>query len=209
MKRHFLDKTIRARRLAIQSFSTSTGEEPAEQNVTDRLECEHVVIGSFSDGDVRARVILSLSGDTALDHSLRTAALERGQVIIRVVSIDAALRMVRANCCGAALLDLDLAGRIGWETADCLLQEPKCPPVILLTGQREPHELKMAVQAGAIADKAAGAGKLLRLIDNAMEASHSARVERNAAQRVILRWLSPYRWTVSHTAKHRFWGINE
>lgn len=210
MKKHFLDRTIHARRLAIQSFSASTGELPAEEAAPARFENDHVTITSYSPGgDVKAKVILSLSDDAALDHDLRTAALERGLIIIRVASIDAALRMVHSNCCGVALLDLDLAGRIGWEAADCLLQEPNCPPVILVSGQSDRFEVRTAVQAGALADKSGGAEKLLRLADNALQEPHSMQAERNGIQRVILRWLNPGAWSVSRMVGHRFWGINE
>lgn len=207
MKQHFLDTTRYGRRLAIQSFSTSTGGELAESGTSDG---EQVTITSFSAGrDVKSRVILSLSDDTAFDLDLRKAALERGQIIIRVASVDAALRMIHSNCCGVVLLDLDVAERIGWETEDCLLQEPNCPPVILMSGQTERFELRMAMQAGAIADKSTGAEKLLRLVNETLGTSHSAQVERNATQRVILRWLGASSWSVSRKAAHRYWGIND
>ena len=86
---------------------------------------------------IRDRIILSVTDDMEFDKRLRMAAVTRGQVIIRVDSMDAALRTVRTGCCGVALLDLDLAGQLAWKTADGLLQDSNCPPVVLLIDRAE------------------------------------------------------------------------
>ena len=158
---------------------------------------------------IKERVLLSVTEDVEFDGRLRMSALERGQIVIRVDSIEAALRVVHADCCGAVLVDLDLAWKIGWEIADSLLRDPKCPPVILTAGPTEQSDLKMAVRAGSILEKAGETEGVLDSVQELLKASHIVQTERNAVQRGILRWLAP-EWPAASAARaHRGWGINE
>jgi FixJ family two-component response regulator len=188
-----------------------TSEPPAERKSPGHIQKLHKGLESASRNraTVKSKVILSVSSDIEFDKDLRMTALDRGQIIIRVDSLDAALRTVHTDCCGVAILDLDLAGESAWEAADCLLQDSRCPPVILLTGRTEQFDLRMAVQAGAIFEKSAGATGILHIINDTLQAPQSTQAEWNSAQRVVVRWLSPYHWSVSHPTAHRFWGINE
>lgn len=180
-----------------------TGERPPEHN---RLDVEKPPESHLP---IKHRVILAVCDDIEFDKRLRLAALHRGQIVIRVDSLDAALRTMHTDCCGLALLDLDLAGKSAWEAADGLLQDPKCPPVVLLTGTTQRFDLKMAVHAGSILEKSTSVERILDFVNDVLAAPHSVQAERNATQRVILRWLSPYRWPVARSAVHRFWGLNE
>ena len=157
---------------------------------------------------VPRRVILLVTHDTRLDHGLRTAAKTAGHIIIRVESLSDALRAVRANCTDVALLDLDMAAEIGWDTADGLMQNPKCPPVILASGRTEQFDMRMAIEGGVLLDKTSEPGGILQAVNNILEASSSTE-ERNAIQRLLVRWLRPLHWPSRPIAAGRLWGINE
>lgn len=178
---------------------------------SNRVQDHPTVIetGSKAGMAIRDRIILSVTDDMKFDKRLRMAAVARGQVVIRVDSTEAALRTVRTGCCGVALLDLDLAGQLAWKTADGLLQDSNCPPVVLLTGPSEQLDLRTAVQAGSILEKFGDADLILKAVKDILDAPRSVRTSRNVTQRAIVRWLSPCSWPISGAAPHRFWGINE
>jgi ActR/RegA family two-component response regulator len=210
MKRDLLVKPIQKRNLLPGSFGVPATQLTEDWAASERMRGRGLLAESSFEKrvTVKSRVFLSIGDDVAFDRRLRMAAVERGQIIIRVDSLDAALRTLEADCCGATLLDLDLAGRIPWETADGLLQDSKCPPVILLTGRGGQLNIGMAIQAGSIFEKSSNAGRILDIVDDILEAPLSVRRERNVTQRRIIRWLSPCNSPVSAPA-HRFWGINE
>jgi CheY-like chemotaxis protein len=159
--------------------------------------------------EVTRRVILLVSDDAKLDNGLRVAARAHGHIVITAAPLTDALRTARAACSHVALLDLDMDAERGWETADCLLETPKCPPVILMTGRNEQFEMRMAVNAGVVLDKTSEPGRILDLVNKILEKSPSALLERNAIQRAVIRWLRPLHWPMPSIFQHRHWGINE
>ena len=64
-------------------------------------------------------------------------------------------------------------------------------------------------QAGSIVDKSTETGLILNTVKKILEAPLALRVGMNAAQRAIVRWLSPCTWPISGASPQRFWGINE
>jgi len=160
-------------------------------------------------GAIKRRVILSVSDDLEFDKRLREAALQRGQIVIRVESVDAALRIIHSECSGVILLDLDFAGKTAWELAGGLLQESKCPPVILLTGPGEQFDLRMAVMAGSIFEKSGDANEVLNNVSDLLEAPLAEEVRQFIAQRGNIRPLTPSSEPAPLIPAQRFWGINE
>jgi DNA-binding response OmpR family regulator len=153
--------------------------------------------------------VLSLSDDLEFDKRLRTAALQRGQIVIRVESVESALRIIHTECSGVILLDLDFAGKAAWKLAGGLLAEPKCPPVILLTGQGEQFDLRMAVMAGSVFEKSGDADQVLNIVGELLEASLAEEVRQFIAQRGIIERLKPISEPAPLVPAQRFWGINE
>lgn len=153
--------------------------------------------------------ILLVSDDTALGESLRYAAALTGRAVVRADGADEALRKVRVDRPAIVLLDLDLPSEGAWEAADCLLLEESCPPLILLTARSGEFDLGSAIRAGSLVDKRTSPDRLLAAVEQALARSCTARAERNAIQRVMIRWLKPSGWPVPVTPAHRFWGINE
>lgn len=153
--------------------------------------------------------ILFVSDDALLGEGLRRAAALSERAVVQADEASDALQKLRDDHPAVVLLDLDLPSGGAWEAADCLLQEEVCPPLILLTARSGEFDVDSAIRAGSLVDKGAGAGKLLRVVEQALAAPRSAQVERNAIQRVMIRWLKPSGWPVPVTPAHRFWGINE
>ncbi len=159
--------------------------------------------------DARRRVILLVSHDGKLGDGLRSASMRAGHIIVRVELLSDALRIVRANCAHVVLLDLDTTAEIGWDIADGLMQTPKCPPVILLTGRGEQFDMRMAIQAGVVFDKNVEPSRTLQVVNKVLEAPPSALEERNAAERVLIRWLRPIHWPAQSISARRLWGLRE
>jgi hypothetical protein len=51
--------------------------------------------------------------------------------------------------------------------------------------------------------------RTILLIDQSLGTSAFCRAERNAIQRVVIRWLKPCSWSIPITPAHGVWGINE
>jgi hypothetical protein len=157
---------------------------------------------------IKTRVITVISGDLEFDRRLRLLAMQSGQILIRVESVDDALRIVDADCCGVILLDLDSVGKTALEMTGDLLEHPLCPPVILLAGQDEQLELRMTVFAGSILEKSADTYRILNLLKKILEGLRTESGE-VVAPRGIIRWQESGRGPVPHVPAKRFWGINE
>jgi DNA-binding response OmpR family regulator len=153
--------------------------------------------------------ILLVSDDAALGDGLRRAAALSERAVVQADEANVALQKIQDDRPAVVLLDLDLPAGGAWEAADCLLQEESCPPLILLTARGGEFDVGSAIRAGSLVDKNTDASRLLHVVDQALAAPRSAQVERNAIQRVMIRWLKPSSWPVPVTPAHRFWGINE
>jgi CheY-like chemotaxis protein len=150
---------------------------------------------------IKTRVIVSISTDLEFDRRLRMLAMQSGQIVIRVESMEDARRIVDADCCGIILLDLDSIGRTALEMAGDLLQEPLCPPVILLTGKGQQHDLRMTVFAGSVLEKSCDTFRILKLMKTILE-GWPVGAERFPSQRGMMREESGGEPT------KRFWDVD-
>jgi len=157
---------------------------------------------------IRTRVIVSISNDIEFDRRLRMLAMSTGQIVIRVETVDDALRIVDADCCGIILLDLDSMGRTALELAGDLLRDPLCPPVILLTGKGQQFDLRMTVFAGSVLEKSMDTYRILNLLKMILE-GWSVGPEKAPAPGGIVRWEESGDGPVPRVPAKRFWGINE
>ena len=159
--------------------------------------------------DLGKRTILLISDDTRLHEDLRRRANTVGRIVVRLgreAGIAAILQVLRPT---AVLLDMDLPKQAAWRVADALLREEGCPPVILFTGLSEQFDVKTAIRAGLLVDKSEGPSRLLDVAEETLAMPEQNQAERNAVQRVLIRWLKPCNWPVRLSPAHRFWGINE
>jgi DNA-binding response OmpR family regulator len=159
--------------------------------------------------NVEKRAILLVSDDASLGENLKCAAAQTGRAVVQVDGTVNALRKMRAGQSAIVLLDLDLPSQVAWEAADCLLQEESCPPLLLLTARSDQFDLGTAIRAGSLIDKTTSPSRLLELVDQTLAGPCSAQAERNAIQRVMIRWLRPCGWSVPVTSSHRFTEMNE
>lgn len=159
--------------------------------------------------DPEKRTILLISDDARLHQNLRHVANMAGRIVVRVGAEADVVRIVYAVRPAVVLLDLDLRAEAAWEKADTLLQEQHCPPVILLTARSEQFDVRTAIQAGSLLDKSEDPARLLDQVDQILAAPDSSQDERNAIQRVVIRWLRPCGWWIPLTPAYCFWSINE
>jgi hypothetical protein len=164
---------------------------PVMQRVEERKEnaddCEDSKDVKRTKRAIKTRVIVSVSNDIEFDRRLRVLAMQTGQIVIRVESVDDASRIVDADCCGIILLDLDSMGRGAMELARDLLRDPLCPPVVLLTGKGEQLDLRMTVFAGSVLEKSTDTGRIMNLLKAILE-GWSSITERVPPQGGIIHW---------------------
>lgn len=150
------------------------------------------------------RPLLLLSEDEVLCWNLLMAASHAGRKLIRghpAANGPQTLRIVNPD---AVLLDLDLPEEATWITADALLQDKECPPLILLTSNANQSDFDTAIQAGLLIQKGIEPGELLRLVEQKLKSTREAKREQNAIQRIVIRWLKPCGWSVPLTPLGRF-----
>lgn len=155
------------------------------------------------------RTILLISEDRELHEKLKSFANTLGHYVVRASGPVASLAVLRVTNPAIVLLDLDLPEQAAWQTADALLQCDRCPPVMLLTGRIDQFDFQTAISAGVLVDKSESPCKVLSLVEQTLEASITHQAERNAIQRVLIRWLKPCNWVAGMSPAYRFWGINE
>ena len=156
-----------------------------------------------------SRTILLVSDDKEFHEHLRAQANVTGIMVIRATRKEGTVAILQATRPVAVLLDLDLPAEAAWETAELLLSERRCPAVILLTGRKEQFDMRTAIRAGSLVDKGESPARFLEIIEETLELPAVNQAERNAIQRVLIRWLRPMGWEDSMAPAHRFWGINE
>jgi CheY-like chemotaxis protein len=155
------------------------------------------------------RPLLLLSEDKVLGWNLLMAASRAGRKLVRAHPAANGPQMLQVVQPEAVLLDLDLAEEAAWAAADSLLQDEECPPLILLTSNADQADFDTAVQAGFLIPKTTHPAKLLELIERKIQSTKAVQREQNAIQRIVVRWLKPYGWSVRIASQKRFWGINE
>lgn len=156
--------------------------------------------------DVRQRgPLLLLSEDEMFCWNLLKAAIQAGRRLVRghpAANGPQMLRIVRPE---VVLLDLDLHEELAWVTADALLQNEDCPPLILLTSKGKQSDFDTAIQAGCLIEKTIEPMRLLAVVEQKLTSTKADQREQNAIRRLVIRWLKP----VQVARLSRFWGINE
>jgi DNA-binding response OmpR family regulator len=155
------------------------------------------------------RRLLLFSDDEKFWQILSTAACEAGRDLVRK---RAAAGVPRTLCLlkpAVVLLDLDSPSQAAWDAADSLLQDANSPPLLLLTSRSDQVDFKTAIQAGSLIDKCECPAKLLEIANLTLESPDPEHRQRNAMQKLVIRWLRPCNWSAQVIPLHRFWGINE
>jgi CheY-like chemotaxis protein len=153
--------------------------------------------------------LLLVSSDVFLGVRLGSTADFAGMAFLQINDSANAIRLAAQERPAVVFLDLDLPALAGWEATEQFLAEEKCPPLILLTGRTGQFDLDTAIHAGAIMDKSSGLSRLLEMVNGVLGQPDAERVDRQARQRLLVRWLRPYRWAASDKPSVGNWGINE
>ncbi|MGH7970062.1 MAG: response regulator [Limisphaerales bacterium] len=153
--------------------------------------------------------ILLISADRSLYKNLRLVANIQGHMVVKTDKLQGMLPVFQAIKPTAVLLDLDFPEHEAWQAAELLLQQQTCPPVVLLTAQTGQFDLRTAIRAGSLVDKNGDPARILQAVRESLDLPWRNQAERNAIQRVLLRWLKPSNWAGDIAPAYRFWGINE
>ncbi len=153
--------------------------------------------------------LLLVSDDAGLGVRLGNMMSLAGLAFKQVNDSAAVLRLADRDRLAVVLLDLDLPAVASWDAAERLLEDGSGPSLIFLTGRTDHFSLGAAIQAGAIMDKSASPARLLESVDRVLMEAVPARADRRTRQRLLVRWLRPYEWTVPVAPGNRHWGINE
>ncbi|HZR20258.1 MAG TPA: response regulator [Verrucomicrobiae bacterium] len=156
-----------------------------------------------------SRTILLVSNDTVLHENLRSVANEAGLMVVKADPAAGTVEVLQVVRPSAVLLDLDLPDEAAWKTADTLLNEPDCPAVILVTGRTGHFAMEGAIRAGLLVGKGDSPGRLLQIIEAAMEMPRPGQAQRNVLRRELIRWVKPPTLELDSGSAYRFWGINE
>jgi CheY-like chemotaxis protein len=164
---------------------------------------------SISPVELEMKTILLISSDTPFLEALRGFANRVGQLVVHAECLAGAFPILQAVRPRALLLDLDQPKEAAWHTAEDLLGDESCPPVILLTARREQFDMRAARRSGSVVAKTETPSRLLQIVEETVATRNSNHIERNAIQRILIRWLRPRNWSAPVVPSHRFWGINE
>lgn len=156
-----------------------------------------------------SRTILLISNDKRLHENLRSLSNAIGLFVVRAGNTPGTVKILQATRPVAVLLDLDLPDEAAWQTGDILLNEPGCPAVILLSGRTAQFDMQTAIRAGSLLSKSESPARLLALVQERLELPQANQAERNAIQRVLIRWFRPSGWGESGAPARRFWGFND
>jgi CheY-like chemotaxis protein len=163
----------------------------------------------FQSSHAGSRTILLISTDKRFHENLRSLANTIGLFVVKAERTSGTMAVLQATRPIAVLLDLDLPQQAAWQTADLVLNQPGCPAVILLSGRTAQFDMRTAMRAGSLVSKKEPPDRLLGIIQERLKLPVGNEAERNAIQRVLIRWLRPSGWAESTTPAYRFWGINE
>ena len=156
-----------------------------------------------------SRTILLISNDKRLHEDLRSVANEAGLMVVKLDRSLGTIEVLQAVRPSAVLLDLDLPDEVAWKTADILLNEPDCPPVILLSGRTGHLAMQSGIRAGLLVRKGDSPDRLLKIIEEAADMPGQQQAQANGLRRELIRWLRPTVLEQDSGYHYRFWGINE
>jgi len=156
-----------------------------------------------------SRTILLISDDRQLHENLRMQANTIGLFVVKAARTSGTVAILQATKPAAVILDLDLPDEAAWQTGDLVLNEPGCPAVILLSGRTAQFDMRTAIRAGSLVSKHESPHRLLKIIEERLELPRDNQQERNAIQRVLLRWLRPSGWGEASAPAHRYRGVND
>ena len=156
-----------------------------------------------------ASELLLISNDQQFHDKLRSLANTTGFLVTKAERAADMGAILHATQPDAVLLDLDLPDEAGWQIADDLLGESSCPAVLLFSGRTARFDIETAIRAGSLVSKSEPAERLLKIVQQTLVKPKTTRAERNAMQRVVVRWLKPTAWADSTSRTYRFWGLNE
>jgi FixJ family two-component response regulator len=153
--------------------------------------------------------LLVASNDTSVVECVVRALSSKSCVIVRIASSTEAVKhLVRLNPV-ATVVDLDLPGEEGWNTAERLLARHPAMPLVLLTGRTEDFTLASIIATALVLPKPVNAGRLRQTLEAAMSGSPARQEREQTRQHEMLRYARPLHSPEPVPHPYRHWGLNE
>ena len=153
------------------------------------------------------KCILLADDDLGARESLAAVLRRNGYLILPARDGQEALAFVGKRKVDLVLLDLNMPGKIGWDTFKRIATENPLLPVIIITARRNQLFTALAAGVGALLEKPLDIPALLKAITALLGESAETRLARVAGQRAAFVY-QPAQERQSPPAGER-WGINE
>ena len=144
---------------------------------------------------MRAKILL-VDDDPAVRKMVGRLLTEAGYLVLPARDEQGALALASATKIDLVLLDLNLAGKDGWNTYETLTRDDPLLPIIIITGRGNQLFTSLAAGAGALMEKPIDAAKLLEAVDALLNEPAATRLARLAGKSAEF-----YHWPIEHPTK--------
>jgi len=126
--------------------------------------------------------VLVVDDDTSVRESLRKVLVDAGYEVALAANDLEALEKFENGDIDLLLLDLGLPIKNGWDAFERITSEAPVLPIIIITGQSNPHDTAVAAGVGAIMEKPLEVTDLLDMMQKLLAEPVEARLLRLCGQ---------------------------
>ena len=108
--------------------------------------------------------VLVVDDDASVRSSLRKVLVDAGYEVALAGDSQSAVEQFQGGRVDLLLLDISLPVKNGWEAFERITNEAPVLPIIVTTGQANPHDMAVAAGVGALMDKPLDVTELLNTI---------------------------------------------
>lgn len=153
--------------------------------------------------------LLVASDDTSVVECAVRAFSSESCVIVQTASSTGAVEHSDRLHPVATVVDLDLPGEEGWNTAERLLARHPALPLVLLTGRTEDFTLASIIATALVLPKPVNTDRLRQTLGAAVSSPPARQEQQQTRQHEVLRYARPFHSADRVPHAYRHWGINE